>query len=374
MNNNIIPLYPTSTKRLDRSAGCYQYDTDGKEYIDFEAGVWCANLGHSHHRIVSVINQQAPISIHHGYRFGNVNSEKLAVQLQRLMGFNDGASVFLSSGSEAVNLSITMAQRLTGKKKILKISNSYLSAFGTGQITPDNEAIVNIPFNDLAGIDQIDFREIAAFVLETGGASVEMVRFPDESFVKKMIDEALQHGLFIIADEVTTGFGRLGKWFGFQYYDIMPDMVVTGKALGNGYPVSAVTVNANVLHQLKNNPFVYAQSHQNDPLGCAIGLEVIKVFEEEQILENCNHMGNYFRQQLEDLCNANTDKIKECRAKGLMLALEFQETFDAKCIDEALFESGFVFSFKQNTLRFLPPLTITQYEIDKLIERLKELI
>jgi acetylornithine aminotransferase len=374
MKNNIIPFYPSSNKLLEKSSGCFQYDLDGKEYIDFESGVWCTNLGHSHERIVSVINEQVKTSIHHGYRFRNEKSEKLSIELQRLIGYKNGASVFLSSGSEAVNLSITIAQRLTGKKKILKISNSYLSAYGLGQINKDNEDLVNVTFNDTEAIKKIDFKKISALILETGGASVEMVQFPKKEFVKELVEISIKNNLLIIAEEVTTGIGRLGKWFGFQDYDCNPDIVVTGKALGNGYPISAVTVNETTLQRLKDEWFVYAQSHQNDPLGCAIGLEVIKVIEKEQLIENCNKIGSYFSDKLKELRLSFPNEIKEIRSKGLMLAIEFHSTFDGNSLNVKLFELGFVFGFKQNTMRFLPPLTITENEIDRLIENLDKLI
>ncbi|TKG91496.1 aspartate aminotransferase family protein [Puteibacter caeruleilacunae] len=374
MKKNIIPLYPSSEKILEESQGCYQYDTDGKKYIDFESGVWCVNLGHSRPRIVDVIQQQSRRSIHQGYRFRNAEAEQLSTELQRIIGFDGGASVFLSSGSEAVNLSITMAQKLTGRKKILKISNSYLSAYGFGQITPDNEYVVCADYNNMDALDDIDFSEISALLLETGGASVGIVRFPSNEYVRKLIALCETNGCLVIAEEVTTGMGRQGKWFGFQNYEARPDMVVTGKGLGNGYPISAVTINSDTLDRLNDNLFVYAQSHQNDPLGCAIALEVIKVMEEEKVLVNCLKMGTYFEEQLQGLKSAFPVKIKEVRAMGLMLALEFQDSFDSTFINEGLFESGFVFGYKLNTLRFLPPLVITEKEIDELIGQLNELL
>ena len=172
MKNSITPLYSSSNILLEKSSGCYQYDVDGKEYIDFESGVWCANLGHSHEKIVNVIERQSRRSIHHGYRFRNPLSEELSIKLQLLIGFENGSSVFLSSGSEAVNLSISIAQQLTGRKRILKISNSYLSAYGFGQIRPDNEYIENVKLNDLESLSKIDFSKISSFVMETDGSSV----------------------------------------------------------------------------------------------------------------------------------------------------------------------------------------------------------
>ncbi|MBP1616313.1 MAG: aminotransferase class-III [Bacteroidetes bacterium] len=374
MKNEIIPFYYPSDKVIVKSKGCYQYDSDGKEYIDFESGVWCANLGHCNDRIAKIVEKQAKESVHHGYRFRNLFSEKLSAELQRLIGFRDGSSVFLSSGSEAVNLAITLSRNLTGRNKILKINNSYLSAYGFGRISKENESLVNIEFNNIDSIKSVDFNEISALVLETGGASVEMVRFPDSEFISQLIDSVKKNNCLVIAEEVTTGIGRLGKWFGFQHYDVMPDLVVTGKALGNGFPISALTISSALTEKFKQSPFVYAQSHQNDPFGCAIGLEVIKIIEETDLIATSNAVGTYFKEQLERVLNNHQDKVKEVRARGLMLALEFKDDFEGKKVSDSLFESGNVIGFKLNTLRFLPPLTIKASDIDKMIDKLNSLL
>lgn len=374
MKDKIIPLYISSDKLIVKSNDCYLYDSEGKKYIDFESGVWCANIGHSNERINLLIKEQVNLSVHHGYRFRNHYSEELSTELQRLIGFTNGSSVFLSSGSEAVNLSISLSRYLSGRKKILKIDNSYLSAYGFGQISPENDCLVNIKYNDIASIPAIDFQSIAALVIETGGASVEMVRFPDADFIHQLTEVARKNNSYIIAEEVTTGMGRLGKWFGFQHYNFIPDMVVTGKALGNGFPVSAVTVNSLITDKLRQNPFRYAQSHQNDSFGCAIGLEVIKTIEKNNLLEQATKTGAYFKYLLDKIKIQHTDKVKDVRARGLMLALEFKSDYNGEAISNLLFDNGFVVGFKLNTLRFMPPLTIKTVDIEKLIDALDSLL
>ena len=374
MKSAILPLYESSEKYLVKSKGCYLYDSEGKKYLDLEAGVWCANLGHSNPKITKVIKKEINTSIHHGYRFSNNYSEKLSTELQRIIGFKNGASVFLSSGSEAINLAITIARKITNRKKILKISNSYLSAFGFGSISPDNNDLINVMYNDEKSIEEINFNEVAAFVLETGGASLEMVKFPDKKFIKKLVKTAKQNNCIIIADEVTTGMGRTGKWFGFQHYDTKPNIVVTGKGLGNGYPISGVTVDSKIAVTLRKNPIRYAQSHQNDPLGCAVGLEVIKTIKEENLINKSILIGNYFYDKLNILKEQNADKIKEVRGRGLLLAVEFHDNVDGNLLNKMLFENGFVFGFKLNTIRLLPPLIITKKDINKFISKITDLL
>ncbi|MBP1641068.1 MAG: aminotransferase class-III [Bacteroidetes bacterium] len=374
MNDGIIPFYSSSEKVIVRSKDCYQYDSEGKKYIDFESGVWCTNIGHCNDRIAKVVAKQAVESVHHGYRFRNRYAEELSAELQRLIGFRQGSSVFLSSGSEAVNMAITLSRHLTGRTKILKIDNSFLSSYGFGRISKDNGSLMTIAFNNLNDIAHIDYTEIAALVLEVGGASVEMVQFPGSEFITQLTAQAKKNKCVIVAEEVTTGIGRLGKWFGFQQYNITPDIVVTGKALGNGFPVSAVTVSSDIAESFNRTPFGYAQSHQNDPFGCAIGLEVIKIIEEEELIARADTVGRYFKEQLEQVWNKHTDKVKEVRACGLMLALELKESFDGKQLSDSLFEKGNVIGFKLNTLRFMPPLTIKTSDIDKMVAQLDDLL
>ena len=374
MKKDIIPFYISSDKLIEKSKDCFLFDSEGRKYIDFESGVWCTNIGHGNNLINNRIEKQIKKIIHHGYHFRNQYAEQLSLKLQELIGFKNGASVFLSSGSESVNLAITLARHFTGKEKVLKIDNSYLSAYGFGQITEDNDTIVNVKYNKLDSVDNIDFSNISTFVLETGGASVEMVRFPDNEFINKLIDTCRRNDCLIIAEEVTTGIGRLGKWFGFQHYDFVPDIVVTGKALGNGLPISSVTINSTLADKFKHNPFRYGQSHQNDPFGCSIALEVIKIIESNKLIDNSRKTGVYFKKQLDQIQEKHPEKIKDTRARGLMLAIEFRDSVDGELINARLFEDGFVIGYKLNTLRFLPPLTIKHSDIDKMIEKLDKIL
>ena len=374
MKNDLIPFYFPKENIIQKSKDCYLYDSNNKKFIDFEAGVWCANVGHSNERIIKVIEKQINKNIHHGYLFRNNLSEELANRLHRIIGLVGGQSVFLSSGSEAINLALTISRHLTGREKILKINNSFLSAYGFGRLSEDNNYKVDIKYNDIDSISKINFDEIACLVLETGGASVEVVRFPSNDFVQKLIQAARKYGSIIVVDEVTTGFGRTGKWFGFMHYDIEPDIVVTAKGLGNGYPISCVSICSNIVEALKKKPFSYLQSHINDPLGCAICLEVISIIEEENLIEKSNQKGKYFKRRIEVLKEKYPNIISDIRSRGLLLAIEFTEQTDGHRINDYLFDKGLIVGFKLNTIRLLPPLTIKSSDIDELINSLDEIL
>jgi acetylornithine aminotransferase len=244
---------------------------------------------------------------------------------------------------------------------------SYLSAFGYGQIAETNTDLISIPMDQPNAVSQLNFNEIAVFVLEPGNAW-GFIRYPAPEFVKSIADGISNHGGLLMANEVTTGFGRTGKWFGFQYYDYNPDIVSVGKALGNGYPVSGVAISPKVAELFRNNPFRYAQSHQNDALGCAVGLEVIRTMEREDMITQSYEKGMYFKQELIHLQAKYHHAITDIRARGLMIGMDLVSLKKADILYNQLIDHGFLVGLKEKTIRFMPPLIVEKQQIDKLIE------
>ncbi len=373
MTNSIIPFYKQADRTLVRSAGCCVYDNGNKEYIDFESGDWAANLGHSHPAINKLIKQQVDKLIHDGLRFRNNESEELSIKLLGKLDLEGGQCTFLNSGSEAVNLGITLARRLTGRKKVLKMDCSYLSAFGYGQIAETNPDLISISMDETDAVSQLNFDEIAVFVLEPGNAW-GFIRYPGSEFVKAIADGVNKNGGLLMANEVTTGFGRTGKWFGYQHYDYNPDIISVGKALGNGYPVSGVAISAKVAELFRNSPFRYAQSHQNDALGCAVGLEVIRTMEREDLITQSYEKGLYFKQELIPLQARYHHAIAEVRARGLMIGVELESSEKGDELYNRLIDKGFLVGLKDKTIRLMPPLIIEKMQIDLLVAAMDEIL
>jgi acetylornithine/N-succinyldiaminopimelate aminotransferase len=373
MKESIIPFYKQINRRIVQSKDFWVTDSEGKQYIDFESGDWAANLGHSNERIIQVIKKQVDLLIHDGLNFRNRESEELSLLLLEKLKLPNGKSTFLNSGSEAVNLAITIAKRLTGRNKILKIEGTFLSSYGHGQISDDNKNLLNIEFNNIDAIYRVDFSDIAAFVFEPGN-SWGLVKYASADFVETIVSATRNNGGLIIANEVTTGFGRTGKWFGHQHYSFLPDIVSMGKGLGNGYPISAVSISEATAELFDNKGFRYAQSHQNDPLGCAIGIEVIKTFDETGLIEQSAEKGKFFYNLLIDLQKKHSNKIKEIRGRGLMLAIEFKQEIAVENLHKNLLEAGFIVGYKENTLRFMPPLTINETYIWEMVNTLDKFL
>jgi acetylornithine aminotransferase len=360
-----------------RGENCYLYDDQGQKYIDFESGIWCTALGHNHPRIIQVIQNQCHEIMHLGTRYPNQKVEDAAKAVLGIAGF-EGKCIFLSSGSEAVEFGSQAIRRVTGKKFLLTFANSYLSAFGSaGRKNPEEWYLLDWKNlneeNYQASLDSIPFDQIGGFVFEPGGSGSAFVKFPPERLVKDICQRIKQSGGWIAANEVTTGMGRTGKWFGYQHYDIQPDIVSIGKGLGNGYPVSAVAIRSEIAQALEDSDLHYAQSHQNDPLGCAVAKEVITIMQEENLINRGAETGSYFLESLQELASRFTI-IREVRGRGMLLGLEFRPhpSFSAETAFRELYKNRILAGYYPagNILRFDPALTMEKENLQYLMDAL----
>jgi acetylornithine/N-succinyldiaminopimelate aminotransferase len=387
--NHVLRCYEIVKTDLVRGQGCYLYDAHGERYVDFEAGTWCTALGHNHRRVNRIIQTQIEHITHLGYRYTNVLAEEAAVELLCTTALSDGKCTFLSSGSEAVEFGVQAARRITGQPLLLTLSDSYLAAYGSaGRKSPqewygfDWRVCVACPLPDECDpqcrhLKEIPFEHIGGLVFEPGNTS-GLVKFPPKRLVQMLVSLVKQqHGLVVI-DEVTTGLGRTGTWYGFQHYALQPDIIAVGKGLGNGYPVSAVLMTCDVANELENGAFRYAQSHQNDPLGCAIAKEVITIICKDGLLERSKQVGKHFLQELE-LIGKRHGIVKQARGRGLMLGMEFEsngEHFSVTTVYRELLDRGFLVGYSPtaNFLRFYPALTIAEKDIAQLVENLDHIL
>ncbi|MBI4926849.1 MAG: aspartate aminotransferase family protein [Anaerolineae bacterium] len=361
---------------------CYQVDAAGRRYVDFESGIWCTALGHRHPRVQRAMQAQMDQVVHLGTRYPNARVEEAARAVLDVTGVTDGKCVFLSSGSEAVEFGAQMARRFSGRNRLLTFQSSYLSALGsTGAKRPDEWVLLDwadcTDDDGWACLDSIPFETLGGFVFEPGGSGSGFVQFPPKALVEALARRVQAAGGLLVVNEITTGMGRTGKWFGFQHYDVQPDIVCLGKGLGNGYPVSAVALRQTVAETIERSGFRYAQSHQNDPLGCAVAVEVIAVMREEGWVEQGTATGAYFLEGLRRLAEKHA-VIKAARGRGMLLGLAFHphERVSAQWAYTALLQRGYLTGYYPagNLLRFDPALTMPRAEVDGLLACLDELL
>ena len=355
---------------IARAQGCFLYDAQGKRTLDLEAGVWCAALGHNHPRVHAAIRAQLDAVAHLAYRYSAEVVEQAAQAVLGTLPFPEGQCLFLSSGSEAVEYSVQATWCISRQPLLLTLADAYLAAFGSAGRKNLQEwylfdwaACAECPHTErcdpgCSHLAAVPWSAIGGFVFEPG-SSGGLVRFPPGQLVAALARRVQARGGLVVVDEVTTGLGRTGKWYGYQHYDLAPDMVALGKGLGNGYPVSAVAMRGEMAARLMKTEFRYAQSHQNDPLSCAVAQAVIAVLREEGLVARSAATGAHLHSALEGLA-ARHAQIADVRGRGLMIAVAFGPETPVIELYHALLEQGFLAGCKPaaNLLRFYPPLIL----------------
>ncbi|MBP7237494.1 MAG: aspartate aminotransferase family protein [Petrotogaceae bacterium] len=377
MTDNIFYTAPHFEQDIVKAKDEYMYDASSKEYIDFESGIWCCALGHSNDRVNQAIKDQLDKVTHLHTKLVNSVSKKAADDLLRITGIKKGKAVFLTSGSEAVEMGLKLSFAATDRKKAIMFSNSYYSALGTTGNYKNEECIIKKDFtsydekNPESFFSEIDFSQVACCIFELGSASGRVL-FPHEKLVQQLSQRVKLSGGYVVSNEVTTGYGRTGRWFGFQHYDIMPDIVCMGKGIGNGYPVSAAAMTDEVARAADGKGLGHVQSHQNDPLGGAVVSAVIKEFEEKELIRASAVKGKLLSKELMNL-KEKFQCIKDVRGRGMMYAVEFERTADVAGISAMMFEKGFLIGANAvfNVLRFDPCLTINAGNILKMVKELE---
>lgn len=290
--------------------------------------------------------------------------------------------MFLSSGSEAVEFGVQVARRLADQPLLLTLSDSYLAAYGSAGrkshrewVCFDWQACASCLHHKRCDpgcelLERIPFEQVGGFVFEPGSTG-GLVRFPPRQLVQELAGRVRDHQGLLVVDEVTTGLGRTGTWYGFEHYALQPDIVALGKGLGNGYPVSAVAMTDEVAGALESSPFRYAQSHQNDPLGCAIAKEVIAVIQEAGLVERSARVGCDLLEELTRVGERHA-VVEEVRGRGLMMAVELRSEAAGNAVYRDLLEAGFLAGWKPaaKVLRFYPPLIVEETDLSQLVKSL----
>jgi len=375
--------YPLYNANIVRGRGCYIYDRSGKEYLDFEAGVWALPLGHCDPDITAAMHQQIDEILHVGYKYSQPIVETCAEKMLEIAGMSEGKCVFLTSGSEAVEYGVQLAKAIRPGKNCVCLEGQYLSAYGLcAQNAADSWDVVQWNYYDRKSPDEwyqqlenaIDFSQAGIFVFEPGNTS-GLVKLPPQELISGLSRLIREHDIVTVVDEVTCGIGRTGKWFGFQHYDLKPDFVAVGKGIGNGYPVSAVMIGENVIKEAEISDFHFAQSHQNDPMGCRVACEVIKKIERINLLHHAEAAGKYLREQYEAL-RRELPVILEVRGIGLLNCIELSDSVSEAALrqtDQKLFDNGIIAGVKpkERVIRTYCPLIVTEDMIDRYIQNLK---
>lgn len=368
---------------FDHGDGIKLFDTDGKEYLDFFAGIAVQGLGYNYKGINEVLKSQADKLWHISNYFYN---EPVIEAGEKLLCISQMEKVFFTnSGTEAIEGAIKIAKKYGtktgGRFEIIAMEGSFhgrslgaLSVTGNEHYREDFYPLIPgvkfAKYNDIESVKNLVSDKTCAIILETvqgeGGIHPATKEFLEG--IKKLTDE---HDLILILDEIQCGMGRTGQYFAWQEYGIKPDVMTVAKALGNGVPIGAFLTSGKASDVLK--PGDHGSTYGGNPLVCAVASKVLDIFKEDDITGNVKAVGDYLKEKLDGMAK-EYPFIKEVRGKGLLLGMEFDIPV-ADIIRSALVDEKMVLiNAGSNILRFIPPLIISKEDVDDALERLKRVL
>jgi acetylornithine/N-succinyldiaminopimelate aminotransferase len=379
----VAKTYARTPLALVKGRGVKVWDADGKEYLDFLAGIAVNSFGHCHPAIVKAIKQQAQTLMHVSNLYHMQPQSELARELCR-NSFADRV-FFCNSGAEANEAAFKLARRygqekLGGKYEIISTHNSFhgrtlatLTATGQEKVRAGYDPLPagfrQVPYNKLDAMEAaIDEKKTVAILIEPIQAEGGVI-VPNETYMLGLREICDQRRILLIFDEVQTGMGRTGKLFGYENFGVKPDIMTLAKALGGGLPLGAMLAREEVANSF--GPGSHASTFGGNPVACAAGLAVMQLLK-SGALKNCVQMGKYFVKGLEAL-KKRFPFIREIRGKGLLIGVEL-EMEGSKIVDACMLEGLLMNCTAAKVLRFVPPLTIKKNEIDRGLSILEKVL
>ncbi len=357
---------------IERAEGMYMYDAAGKKYMDLIAGISVSNLGHAHPAVVEAVKEQAEKYMHlmvYG-EFVESPQVKFAKQITNLLPASLNNVYFTNSGAEATEGAMKLAKRITGRTQFVSFQNSYhgstqgaLSLMGDEyfkqKFRPLLPDMLQLPYNNSSELYKINCRTAAVFVEPIQAESG--ITVPDIAFIQQLRARCTETGTLLVFDEAQTGFGRTGKIFAFEHYDVVPDILLLAKALGGGMPLGAFVASKEKMATLSDNPVLgHITTFGGHPVCCAAGLAALQVLLNEKLWMQVDAKRRLFKKLLVH------PSIQSVHSIGLMMSLEFSSYEQNKRIIDRCIAHGLLtdwFLFAPHCLRIAPPLIISEEEI-----------
>lgn len=358
---------------IERAEGIYLYNSAGKQYIDLIAGIGVSNVGHRHPAVIQSIQNQLEKHLHVMVYGEYVQSPqvKLAEALCQTLPKNLSSVYFVNSGSEAVEGALKLAKRFTNRTEIISCIDAYhgsthgaLSATGNEKLKQSFRPLLpgfsHIPYGSFSHLEKIS-KNTAAVIMETiqGEAGV---RVSCKEYFQALRKKCNETGALLILDEIQCGFGRTGTFWAFEQMEIVPDVLLSAKAMGGGMPIGCFISTQEIMHVLTHQPILgHITTFGGHPVSAAAALATIAIIKNEQLTAHVFEKEMLFRKLLQH------PKILAIRSKGLMMAIEFESFEVVKPIIDRAIELGVItdwFLFCDNSMRIAPPLTISTDQIE----------
>lgn len=380
MISPVLPVYQRSKLAFEKGEGAYLYTSDGKKFLDFAAGIAVNSMGHCHPHVVTALKEQASKIWHISNLYTIPGLEKLA---ERLTSASFADTVFFcNSGTEAVECAIKMTRRyqdVTGnpeRYRMIVFEGAFhgrtLASASAGDLNkcikgfePAVDGFDHVPFEDLAAVKQAIKAETAAIMIEPiqgeGG-----IRKTTPAFLQGLRQLADENGLLLVLDEVQCGMGRTGKIFAHEWYGIVPDIIATAKGIGAGFPLGACLATEKAASGM--NTGSHGSTYGGNPLAMAVGNAVLDILLAPGFFAQIIQVGDYLDAKLNELANTYPSVIEQpIRGQGLMKGIKVK--LENKIMVEALRDHGLLTApASENVIRLLPPLIITEAQVDEAME------
>lgn len=380
-NLGLVHTYNRFPIVLEKGKGVYLYDTSGKKYLDFAAGIAVCGLGYGNEELNQTLKNQIDCLMHTSNLYYNTTCGKAAGALKRITGMD--RVFFTNSGTEAVEGALKAARKYawkkgTGRYEFIAMENSFHGrSIGAVSVTgnepyrtpfePMLPGVKFAEFNNLDSVKELVTDKTCAVILEPlqgeGGINQASQEFMEG--IRSLCDE---EGILMICDEIQCGMGRTGAMFAWQSYGVKPDIMVMAKAIGSGVPVGAFALTEKVAED-SLEPGDHGTTYGGNPFACAAVAKTVEIFEREKIVSHVQEMGAYLREKLEELKEA-CSQVTEIRGAGLIQGIKVKKPA-GQVINKALEEGLLIISARDNVIRLVPPLVIEKEHADEMLEKLK---
>ncbi len=354
---------------IQKAKGVYLYGKNDEKYLDLISGISVSNLGHNHPKVIKAIKKQLKRYLHLMVYGELIQSPqvKLAKAISATLPEKLNQTFFVNSGSEAVEGALKLAKRYTGKTEIISAKNAYHGSthgalsIGGGEyfkntyrpLLPD---IRQINYNCFEDLDKITTKT-ACVIVETVQGEAGIV-VPKKNYLKELKQRCVEQGVLLILDEIQTGFGRTGTFWGFENFEVEPDILVAAKGMGGGLPLGAFISSAEIMEVLKNNPFLgHITTFGGHPLSCAASLATLKVIQKNNLAVNALKLETIFKE------NIKHGLVREVRSKGLMIAVELGDAEKVQNAIKIALDKGIMtdwFLYCDTAIRIAPPLIMEE--------------
>ena len=374
----LYDVYPLFDVNIVKGKGCKVWDDKGQEYLDLYGGHAVISIGHCHPHYVEAVTQQLGQLGFYSNSVVNTLQRQLATRLGQLCGYDDYQLFLINSGAEANENCLKLASFHTGRTRVLSAVKAFHGRTSLAVEATDNPKIIApinanghdtyLPLNDIDAWEQeLAKGDVAAAIIEciqgVGG-----IRMATPAFAQALQAACKKYGTVLICDEIQCGYGRSGRFFAHQWLDIKPDLISVAKGIANGFPMGAVLISPDFKPVYGQLGTTFGGNH----LACAAALAVLDVIEQEHLVDNALHVGEYLLTQLRQMAQDPTMHITDVRGRGLMIGIDLdiphsgvrrQLVFDQHC---------FTGCAATNILRLLPPLCLSHEEADLFLSKLKK--